>query len=226
MMAPFTGRSSRTNSGSNNRRSSVRLTPMAVTPDHNDSMNTANAVVGTPSNNIAPPQALTDSAVLDTLRSSVATVELPPDCYPPNTRNASANWKTDSVLSNMSMVNMSLTSTSGGCQPPLEIDLPLGGDGGPSPTHNRLGGDPLHPYGIFSSSTRNNPFGNAAVLDSTTSSSGGRMASSTNSRGSLSMSMMGSLPLDMKDLDMDGLLDSMDSMGFQGMMIDPMMIDQ
>ena len=224
MMAPFTGRSSR--NGTNNRRSSVRLTP--ITPDPADSMNSTNAVA--PSTNSNAPQALTDSALLDTLRSSVATVELPPECYPSNSTtttqplsasSASANWMTDSVLSNMSMVNMSLTSISPTIshqQPPIDsIDMPMGTGVTGSTTRD--------PYGIFSSSTRNNnPFLNApGVMDSATTSSsgggGGRMAS-TNSRGSLSLSMMGNLPLDMKDLDMDGLLDSMDSMGFQGMMID------
>lgn len=217
MMAPFTGKQPR------NRRSSVRLTP--ITPDvSSSSINTNNAVA--PSTASAP-QALTDSALMDALRSSVATVELPPDVYGTSTFNtgtpakpfsassASANWMTDSVLSNMSMVDMNISDATG--QPPLDsVDI-----AGTSPTAT----DNIRPFGIFSSSTRNDPlrdpFGNPALLDSGTSGGGGagRMAS-TNSRGSLSLSMMGSLPFDMQDMDVDALLDSMDSMGFQNMMVD------
>ena len=204
-----------------NKRSSVRLS--LVSP-HNSS---------TTINSSKPFEPFSDQSLLDTLRSSIQTVDVPPPPPPPRHHHhpgqaltesqASHDWRTDSVLSNMSVVLESSTrrrsTTVTPPPPPLMEDSSRSGNRYDTTTTTRtldedLVGTTLQysvepaPYGIFSSSSRSHPFLHDSLNSTTVSNS----ITSTNNP-----LLVSSTRDSFMNMDMVGLLDSMDSMGFDNM---------
>jgi len=159
---------------------------------------------------------LSSTSVLEQLRASIQTVEIPDaaahDYYPGQSETASTNWMKDSILSNMSaMMDIEEHKTSNE------------GDVSSIPLFLSTSSSSVRKYGIFSSSTRSkNPFLQSTNTDSSRSNptSSFALLSSLSTPGILASSIVSQTnPLRMSsisqgsfmnfDMNMDDLLDSL-----------------